>query len=132
MSIFKRISEILRPAPLAQTAAAWQIPLDLTPGEWDALKDLRTSDEFAIFQKALDNSSIFVGEALLSASTDENLHYYRGFLQGLRKAGTLLDELSQSEAAYLNEQRKHLPRDNSAARRVATFGSPAWRSAKRA
>ena len=131
MNVFKRISEILRPEKLAETPSAWQIPLGLSPTEWDTLKDLRASDEFAIFQKALDESVKFTGEALLGASTNESLHFYRGLIHGLRKAGTLLDELKQSEDAYLNEQRKHLPRDDSSARRVATFGSPAWRSASR-
>ena len=131
MNVFKRIHEILRPPKLAVTPSEWQIPLDLSPSEWDTLKDLRTSEAFEIYQKALDSASIFSAEALLNASEDNNLHYYRGFVQGLRKAGTLLHELKASEDAYLNEQRKHLPRDNSAARSVATFGSPAWRGPSR-
>ena len=131
MSIFKRISEILRPEKAAETPSAWQIPLGLTPNEWDTLKDLRTSEAFGVYVKTLDESVKFTGEALLGASTNENMHFMRGMIQGLRKAGTLLDELKQSEDAHLDQQRKHLPRDNSAARRVATFGSPAWRSAAR-
>jgi len=127
VNFFRRISEILLPARNATTPAAWEIPLGLSPSEWDVLKDLRTSAEWEIFVKALDESAKFTGEALLGASTNESLHFYRGMVQGLRKAGTLLDELKASEDAHLNEQRKHLPRDTSSARAVATYGSPAWR-----
>src|SRR5688572_23621461 len=107
VNAFKRISEILRPTKAAETPAAWEIPLGLTPSEWDALKDLRASEAWEIYIRALDEAVKFSGEALLSASSNENLHFYRGMIQGMRKAGVILDELKASEDAHLNEQRKH-------------------------
>ena len=127
MGMLKRLRDILSPPPAAQTDAAFEIPCGLTPPEWEDLKALTEARGWDSYLKALDSAAIFSAEALIGASKDENLHYLRGFIQGLREAGVLIAKLQTSEAAYLDEQRRNLPVAR-AGRTHATFGSAAWRA----
>ena len=125
--MLKRLKDLLAPPPAALTDAAFEIPCGLTPPEWEDLKALRDARGWDAYLKVLDNAAILHAEALIGASSDTNMHYYRGMVMGLREAGVIIAKLTNSEAAHLDEQRRKLPTGR-AGRTHATFGSAAWRA----
>ena len=127
MGMLKRLKDLLSPPQPSVTDAAFEIPCGLTPPEWEDLKALTDARGWDAYLKALDSAAIFSAEALIGASKDESLHFYRGVITGLREAGVLIAKLQKSEAAYLDEQRRKLPTGR-AGRTHATFGSAAWRA----
>lgn len=127
MTPFAALASLLWRRPPAETEASWKIPCDLTEGEWKALKTLRGDAAWEIWLKALDFSVKFHGEALLSASTDESLHFHRGVIHGVRQAALLVDRLKQEEDAFLDARTRHAAeRTGRAGRTTTLFGSPGW------
>lgn len=126
MRLFKRLAEIISPVAPQETVAGFQIPFDLSPPQWDRLKALREHPDWPLFLRALDETTIFAGEAMVSGAKDESLHFYRGMVLGLRKAGTLLDEAVQHEQQWKNDAAQRTRRREPGDRNFALFGSPGW------
>jgi len=115
-----------RPAP-SETPEGYRIPFDLTQDEWVRFKEMAEHADWGLFLKVLDNAAKFEGEAILGASTDENLHYHRGFVMGLRKSAFIVEEARRDEQAYLTDQKNARKRAASGDTSIALFGSPGWR-----
>lgn len=115
----------------SKTSDEFSIPFGLTPSEFRALKDLRGSEGLAAWRKALDQVVKLNGEQLLQASTDENLHFRRGIIMGIRKSLTLVDEIAQAEEAFLDDKRRRerTAESRRAKRGSATFGT-LWHTAE--
>ena len=126
MRLFARLRDILSPPKPSQTEKGYQIPFGLTPPEWAALKSLKARPEWEIYLKALDECCIIHYENLLISAKDEPLHFYRGKVQGLRKAGTIVDEAVLNEAQWKHEQSQRNRPTERTGRSLALFGSPAW------
>ena len=126
MNPFKALGDLLRPPKAATTDASWEIPFGLTNAEWNDLKALRADRGFDAWLRALDGITKLHAEAMLSGTlSDAELHFRRGLVMGVRKAATLIDELKQSEDAFLDEHKRREPRER-AGRTAALYGSPAW------
>lgn len=126
MNIFKPLKDFFYPTLPVETPAAWEIPFGLTNAEWASLKALRSDDGFDAWTKVLDGIAKLHGEAILAGSiSDSEMHFRRGLILGIRKAAILIDELKQSEDAFLNERKRREPRER-AGRTAALYGSPAW------
>lgn len=97
MSIFKRIREIVRPSAPALTETEFPLPYGLKASEWARLKTLPTEEAFKIYTGVLDELTKLKGESILQSSSTETLHYLRGFVAGLRKAGLVVNEIEIAE-----------------------------------
>lgn len=103
-------------------------PFGLTAPQVEALKRLSLEDDYHVWQDALDACVKLTSEQLLAAGDAFHLAKLQGTLLGLRRAGTLVDEVLQHEA-HASAERSRInskPAVNDAARRLATFGTPAW------
>lgn len=118
----------LETSKASTTPEAFEIPLGLSPRDLQALKDFRDSEEFEVFLRALDEVVKFHAEALLGASTNESLHYHRGMVMGIRKAASLVDEIRQTEEAFLADKRRRTKLAEPRGRSSVFFGSPGWGS----
>jgi hypothetical protein len=125
--VFKRLRDFFDPPKPALTERGYAIPFELTPPEWEALKGLMERPEWAVYLRALDFCANLSAETILSATTDESLHFHRGIVVGIRKAAFLPVEARNNETSWVNEQlaaeRRRRPERE---RSVALFGSPAW------
>lgn len=125
--LFRRLADIISPPKPIVSEAGFVVPFGLTPSEWSSLKDLSTRPEWPIFLATLDFCVIVSAEQLLAAPKDESIHFHRGMVAGLRKAGTIIHEAIANENAWKNEQHQRSRVIDSSGRNVALFGSPAWR-----
>lgn len=71
--------------------------LNLTAERLSALRELYSSPNWLIYQSALDSVINLYAEQLLSSDSDAEVHRLRGFILGLRKAGTLVTELIRQQ-----------------------------------
>lgn len=126
MRVFKRLWAALHPARPTLTERGYAIPFELSPPEWEALKGLVERPEWPIYLKALDFCVNLSAETILSAATNESLHYHRGIVMGIRKAALLPIEARNNETSWVNEQLAAERRRPERERTVALFGSPAW------
>jgi hypothetical protein len=131
MNPFISLRSLLRPkAPPSQTKGGFHLPLGLTEGGLRRLQILTSSDEWDTFLEVLDELVKFNAERLLEAQRTDNVHFYRGFISGLRKVATITNEISLGEKALASEKRRRenaRPDPDSKHRLSALFGSPAWR-----
>lgn len=118
--MFKRLRDIFAPPPAATGHSH-----GLTQKQVEALTRLSVNADFLTFQEALDATIILQGEKLLATSDAFSLARLQGVLLGLRRAGTLVAEVLQSEQ-HAAADRKPAGRDTASARRISTFGTPAW------
>jgi len=110
----------------------FNLPYNLKKETWNSLRVLRSDPAFDSFVETLDEVVKLNTEILLTTNTDENLHFYRGIIQGMRKAATLIDEIQAAQKLHEDqEQKRKDARTTSArARTVATFGTPGWNSTR--
>ena len=113
-----------------QVTEKFILPYNLKPSAWSELRTFHSSDAHTHFVRLLDEVVKLQGELLLGAKGDENLHYYRGMIRGLRQAATLIDEIYAAETLHTEQDRKRKDAHGTSerSRTNATFGTPAWRS----
>lgn len=105
------------------------LPYDLKPEEFSQLRTLRHAEEWASFQRVLDEVVKLNGEILLVGKGDESLHFYRGLIHGIRKAATLIDEIIAAQTLHESEERKRKDAGNPRSNRtnaLNTFGTSNW------
>lgn len=105
------------------------LPYDLKPEEFSRLRTLRGSEEWVPFVRVLDEVVKLNGEILLNAKGDESLHFYRGLIHGIRKAATLIDEITAAQTLHEEQERKRKDARNTTSSRThaaSTFGSSSW------
>jgi len=126
MSFFS-IKELLTRKPSAPPSE-FALPYGLTPSEWAALRSLRGEEAFDILLRTLDEEVKLKGELLLGGGKNKDLHFRRGFIQGIRRAATLIDEINAAKTLHEEQERKRKdarkPRSDN--RTLATFGTPGW------
>lgn len=86
MTLFQSIRSLLFPPKRTG------LPLNITPNTLVALKNLQASADWPAYQSLLDSIINLYAEQLLSTDDDAAVHRLRGFILGLRKAGTLVTE----------------------------------------
>ena len=126
MRLFARLRDILSPPKPTQTEKGYQIPFGFTPPEWEAFKALSDRPEWPLFLRALDEVAILTGEQMLISASDASLHFHRGMVTGVRKAGTIIAEAVLNEAQWKHEQSQRNRVTERSGRSLALFGSPAW------
>lgn len=128
--MFKKIKDLFRsePSPSQTAGDGFSLPYDLTEGQWRSLQSLAAQDEWDVWTETLDAAVNSIGEALLAADDTERVHFFRGYIQGLRKAGSLIDEIRYKEEAHAENERKRTERSEPDAlqRAAALLGTPAW------
>jgi len=121
--LIRKIKEILKPPP------STGIPLNITAGELERLKELRSSKGWQDYVRLLDRLSTLYGETLLGKSDNAEVHFYRGSILALRRAGTIIDEITRTMEGKDAESRKR-EHDSTVRRelqqRLATYGTPFW------
>jgi len=70
---------------------------EMTQADIANLKVLRSYDEWQQYQDLLDVVCKLYAEQMLVESNSEKLHYLRGLVSGIRRAGTLIDEIKLQE-----------------------------------
>jgi hypothetical protein len=121
-SIIERIRRLRSQQPQAH-------PLDLSEKQVNALRSLRTNDDYAVFLKALDAYAKLQSDGLLRPSArNATVHYLRGHIAGLIKAGTLVDEVVKAydDRATAERESERRKRGRSAGRGAALYGSSFW------
>ena len=120
--MFKKLRELIRPKEGI-------LPFDLTPSELHALKEIRSHPQWGQYLSFLDKLTTFYGESMLQATKSEDVLFYRSYILGLRRAGTVVDELIKEEEAR-DARRKSGPTDLDLTikRAAATYGTPYFRS----
>lgn len=120
--MIKKIRDILKPKPITN-------PYGLKDGQIAKLKGLSTNTAFKDFQELLDSLCTLLAEGLLLESDEANLHMTRGYILGLRRAGTIVDEIINSLESADVGQRRDAAREQRERerRRLATFGTGFWR-----
>lgn len=126
-NFLRKIADILDTKPHVPTDLP-PAPLDLTDREISALAELRRSDEWGIFLKALDRRSVLVGEGLIRARDDANLHELRGQILGIRISGGLIDEIvnAQQQREVADERRRSAADEQHRRAIAATVNTPAF------
>ena len=119
MGLVRSIAELLRPAKQVETDP----PLGLTEGELGILRDLGATEEWRVFQKAVDAQTNLYGEAMLHAGTTDNVHFMRGVVLGLRQAGMLIEQLLIADKERTENERRRSERKSWDPAAVATYGS---------
>lgn len=125
MNIFRRIWTILHP----KEDVLHKPLLGLTPNDLANLRDLRNSDGFEVFTRALDASVNINAELLLNSRDSAVIHETRGFILGLRKAALLVDETIDASKRLADAERDAGERARYAgdASAVSLFGTPGWK-----
>ena len=128
MSLFRKIKDIVSPPRSTLTEQEFVLPYGLKTSEWARIKTLPSDEAFKTYQNVLDELVKFNGESILQISNVESLNYLRGFVAGLRKAGTVIDEISIAERNH--DRAKRDARDAGARRSFdggEFFGTPHFR-----
>jgi hypothetical protein len=128
LSLFSSFTKFFsREAPSA-TEDSFSLPFGLTEGEWRAMKTLPGDPGFGALVKVLDSLAKLDGERILQSSNAEALHFLRGHVAGLRKAATIIQEISLKEQEVEHERRRRTEAggDGRGGRGVGLFGSPGW------
>lgn len=122
-AIFRKIRDILQPQPQLQR------PFGLFAEQTQKLAELRLEDGWQVFQEVLDASVNINAEALLATRDAYSDTYLKGVITGLRKAGTLVDEIiaKTEENARAADRTAIRNQPSPIARVAATYGTPAWR-----
>lgn len=123
--LLRKIKSIIRP----KKRGPQDLPYELTPSEMARLIEIRGHPHWDIYLSLLDKLSSFLAEDMLRADSAENVLFYRSYLLGLRRAGTIVDEIIQRNEAKdarirESEDVRNWLRDESIA--AATFGTPYW------
>ncbi len=121
MNFFRTIREILTP-PIPTDVPV--LPFNLTRDDLRQLGDLRDTPEFSIFLELLDTVAIFYGEQLLVTTDYDRLLDLRGTINGLRRAGTLIDDLQTQDKQRNARPNASRPDPDSRAR--ALVSTPFW------
>lgn len=128
MNPFASVRTLFRPRTQPQaTVVGFLLPFGLTEGGLRRLQILRSSDEWDTFAEVLDEVVKFNAETLLGSQRTEDVHFYRGFISGVRKAASIIDEISQGEQRHLSEKQRLDNVGKQNAGTTALFGTPAWR-----
>ena len=105
------------------------LPLDLSSDEIDALSAI-PSASWTVYLQALDKLTTLESETLLSSRDSALLNETRGLILGLRRAGTLVDEILikvKEVHAFNDKLRTNAALRAAAEHRVAAlYGSSAW------
>lgn len=102
-------------------------PLGLSDAEVAALRALRSDDGYAVFLKALDGIIRLQSEGLLRPSArSATVHFQRGQIAGLVRAGTLVDEVvkADDDRTAVRAEAERRKRDAAAGRAAALYASP--------
>ena len=100
---------------------------DLSEEDFKYLELLRDKKEFEVYLKAVDRQANFIADGLLASQDSYNDTLQKGILLGLRKAGTLVDEILQQRHHAAESKRRRTDRGPDQLQRTAAlFGSPAW------
>jgi hypothetical protein len=119
-ALFKSVRDIFKqPTPASATR-----PHGLTEAQFSALKRLSTESDYKTWQDVLDARVMLLSEQLLSAGDPFRLAQLQGLLNGLRLAGSLVDEALLHDQHTENERRR---REKPAPERSAAvlYGTPA-------
>lgn len=105
------------------------LPLNLRQEQLTQLATLRSYSEWEEYEALLDRLITYHNESLLLDRSEDNIHFQRGYIAALRRAGTIIDELIRSQEGKDAERtRRELRSDQHRAeqQRLATFGTPYW------
>jgi len=125
MSLFGSIRDLLSPSQPSSTSEAFTLPFGLTPAKWRSLKNLTMEDGWEVYLEVLDEVAKLNGDRILQSSDAAALHFLRGHVAGLRKAGTTIKEIERAEKRHISEKERIAnvrTRDPS-----SLYGSPGWR-----
>lgn len=127
-SLFTPLAKFFTRETPSTTEASFVLPFGLTEGEWKTLKTLPSDPGFVALTKILDELARLDGERILQTSNAEALHFLRGHVAGLRKAATVIQEISLKEQEVENERirRAEDGERRRGGRGVGLFGSPGW------
>jgi hypothetical protein len=122
--MIKKIKDILKPPKTAHN------PYGLKDGQIAQLKTLIARSEWKEFQSLLDLLCTFLAEGLLLELDERVIHQTRGYILGLRRAGTLVDEISTAlEATDARERRDSIAEQRARERQqLAAYGTDFWRT----
>ena len=117
--MLRKIRDIIHPKKSTSN------PYGLSDAEFGRLKELTTHPQWTSYQEFLDKLCSFLVEDMLAAQEDRSVLFYRAYISGLRRAGTIVDELKAGEKAKdarsnLDTERAERARDQ---RDIATFGT---------
>ncbi len=117
--------------PFADIVARFRKPqeptFNFTEAQLQELRSLVGEPGFDRFVDALDRLAKLSSEGFLAPSMNTDLlHYTRGYVAGLRKAATLVDEILAG-ATYRARLADAAATDPSIARAAALYATPAWR-----
>ena len=128
--MFKRILDVFRPQNTDPDPEALKGALlsqfGITAEEFAELAELRGHPGWKVYAKTLDALITFNGEALLTTRTNEDVHYLRGKVTGLREAPNHVDVIIAKERE-LAERPRAAATGSDDARIIATYGTPAYR-----
>ena len=129
MQIFRKLRNFrFFSAEGAKSETDFSLPYGMTDGDYKALQRLWKSEDFETLTKTLDNIITLYGEQLLGTASNEQVHFLRGKILGIRFLAEFVDELKLKEQDYAIHQQRRSTKPNDAQRtRTATFGTPAWR-----
>lgn len=107
-----------------------KLPYGLKDSEYSKLKELVSHPHWKDYTSLLDTLATFLTEDMLSSSTTEAVMFYRSYIIGIRRAGTIVDEIIQNKEATDARSRPDPGRMARTAgeRRNATYGTPFWDS----
>lgn len=119
--LLKTLKSIVRPKKQTE-------PFELAPSDLARLRDLRSHPHWDTYLKLLDKLTSFLAEDMLNTSDVQAVLHYRSAILGVRRAGTLVDELIKADEAKDARQRdrEHTRRNLDESRAIATFGTPYW------
>jgi hypothetical protein len=123
MNLFRDIQAFLQ----WRKDCADQNPYELDEADIDNLEGLSFTKEWDFYTKLLDNDIHIQAEKLLTVQP-EYVERTRGFISGLRRAGTIIDQLltEQEQKNARRRQREHSAEREQSHRRAVTYGSPFW------
>jgi hypothetical protein len=130
MSLLAPLRKLFTPPKASsRTPEGFPIPYGLTPEEYALLRSHIKEREWEIYVKALDSALRFHAEKLIQTSSNEALHFSRGFISGLRRAAGVVSEIEAAERSF-NE---NLKRQENVRKRSDTslYGTPAFRRTSR-
>jgi hypothetical protein len=120
LSYLKTLWSLYRAKPLKSEPLA-------TKDEIVVLTNLVETEGWSIYLRILDERIATRGDQLLAQGSNDDLHYLRGIVLGMREAATLPKIIIQQEEALNARERSRATRSDTGDRSVALFGTPNWR-----
>ena len=129
MSLLRKIRSIIFPP--RSPSSDLRIPYDQSRESIRELHSLATDPKWPLYQSLLDSIITINAEDLLLLRSAEDIHFLRGYILGLRKAGTIINELVNDlakEDARIRDRSDHDRSRDRERERLAVFGTRLYKS----